>query len=117
MHVTVNRRALRVVEYHADSFEWGYPGSGPATLALSILANYFNERWVNGEYLRRMKFAQAAPKCWHYHQEFKRDLITGLGRGNDDSWEITSDQIAKWLETQPAYEPLDEQQRSKEVEQ
>jgi len=49
-------------------------------------------RLFNGEY-----------KCWHYHQDFKRDFVAGWGAkaGNDDSWQISGDEIAAWLETQP----------------
>src|SRR6266446_5224705 len=104
-HITVNGRPLRHVDYHSEEMAWGYGGSGAADTALSILANYFNERprrtskrLFNGEY-----------KCWHYHQDFKRDFVAGWGAkaGDDDSWQISADEIAAWLETQPAYEPLD----------
>jgi hypothetical protein len=34
---------LRHIQYHSTGFEWGYEGSGPADLALSILADYLSE--------------------------------------------------------------------------
>ncbi len=107
-HVTVNGRPLRVVDYHSDEFSWGYGGSGPSTLALSILANYFGERpkrtskrLFNGDY-----------RCWQYHQDFKRDFVAGWGTGDNDSWQISGDEIADWLETQPVFEPLDQHGRT-----
>jgi hypothetical protein len=107
-HITVNRKPLRHVEYHSEEMSWGYVGSGPADTALSILANYFSERprrtskrLFNGDY-----------KCWHYHQAFKRDFVAGWGTGDDDSWQISSDEIATWLETQPGLESLDQYGRT-----
>lgn len=101
VHVTVNGRPLRHIDYHSpDGFEWGYGGSGPADLALSILANHFNERHVTGAYLRRLKLTGGAPRCWRYHQDFKRDAIAELGRGQADTWTLTSDDINAWLARQ-----------------
>ena len=110
VNVTVNGRPLRHVQYHSESLDYGYGGSGPADTALSILANYFGERprrtskrLFNGEY-----------RCWHYHQDFKRDFVAGWGAeaGDDDSWQISGDEIAAWLEKQPAYEPVDQHGRT-----
>ena len=39
------QRPLHHVVFHSPTgFEWGYAGSGPADLALSILADYLHER-------------------------------------------------------------------------
>lgn len=93
--VTVNNKPLRVVEYHADSFAWGYGGSGPATLALSILANYFGETWVNRKYLMHHKIGHDFPRCWLYHQDFKERFVA---RWNiNGSWELSSETIAAWI--------------------
>ena len=48
-----------------------YGGSGSTDGALSMLAHYFNERHVNGAYLRNMKLVQRSSKCWLSHQDFK----------------------------------------------
>ncbi len=86
---------LRHVNYHSpDGFEWGYVGSGPADLALSILAHHLGETWVNGPYLRKLKMTQEAPLCWKFHQDFKRDVISTLDR---DSWELTHTDVHNWL--------------------
>lgn len=92
-----NTRPLRHVDYHSDSFEWGYGGSGPADLALSILADFFGEKHVTGNYLRRLKLLHDSPRCWTLHQDFKREFVATWGRGQGDTWEITTEQIAKWV--------------------
>ncbi len=55
IHILANDRPLRHVMYHNPTgFEWGYGGSGPADLALSILAHYFKERHLNTAYLKKI---------------------------------------------------------------
>lgn len=98
VNVTGGKKAvkpLRHVNYHSpDGFEWGYPGSGPADLALSILAHHLGEYWVNGAYLRRMRAGQKAPLCWQFHQDFKNDVIA---RFYGSAFEITSMDVHNWL--------------------
>lgn len=36
-------RPLKHIQYHSQDFAWGYNGSGPADLALAILADHFDE--------------------------------------------------------------------------
>lgn len=75
--VRVNDRPLDprfdIVNHSPTGFNWGYCGSGPAQLALAILANEYGSG-----------FAQ-----YHY-QAFKFSVIALLNR---DRWTITSDQI------------------------
>lgn len=47
---------------HSHGFEWGYAGSGPAQLALAILADHLND----------------PEKAVRYHQKFKFMVIGGL---------------------------------------
>lgn len=102
--VTVDGQPLRHVLYHSPGgFEWGYGGSGPADLALSILAHYFGENDVNSTSLFKMKIGQE-PKCWHYHQNFKWDAIAPLPRTTGSSWQITTGDIGGWVERQPRKE-------------
>ena len=102
-HVTVDGQPLRVVEYHADEFAWAYGGSGPATLALSILADYFGETHVDNAYLLGMGIAQRTPLSWHFHQDFKRDFVAGWGSGEQGRWQLTETEIAARLVLQPPY--------------
>ena len=80
--VTVNRIELNPrldLRNHSPSgFEWGYEGSGPAQLALAILAYEFDD-----------SMAQA------YYQIFKREVICNLAR---DRWTLTSTEITTALE-------------------
>ncbi len=58
-----------------DGFEWGYGGSGPAQLALAILADHCGSD--EGRALR-------------YYQAFKRAVIANLP---EDEWQITSAEV------------------------
>lgn len=76
--------AIRILEKRLDlynhsptGFEWGYGGSGPAQLALALLADATgNER-----------------DAIRLHQRFKFDVIAKLPRA---SWELTGAEIGKW---------------------
>jgi Family of unknown function (DUF6166) len=82
--VTVNGRPLNprldLWNHSPTGFEWGYGGSGPAQLAVAILADYLGKD--NEAVL--------------LHQEFKRVVIAQLPRR---TWQLTSSQIAIWLAT------------------
>ena len=99
-----------VVLHSPPGFEFGYGGSGPADLALSILADWFGE--------------QDAPEaqgkvggCWRpashpdldewvplrsnqLHQLFKWDLIAN--RARNEPFEITEEQIRQWVAAREA---------------
>ena len=63
---------LNLHNHSPTGFEWGYGGSGPAQLALALLADALGDD----------ELAQA-----HY-QDFKRAVITGLG----NSWTLTAEE-------------------------
>jgi hypothetical protein len=95
-HVLANDKPLRHVSYHSPSgFEWGYGGSGPADLALSILSHYFNERYLNTAYLK--KYGSRTSQAWLYHQRFKWDFVS---KWEKREWMISSEEIAGWLKKQ-----------------
>lgn len=78
----VETRPLRHIERHSpDGFEWGYGGSGPADLALSILADLCGMENAN-----------------EYYQEFKFRFVSRFG----NEWEIGEKEIVDWLEKQKA---------------
>ena len=62
--VTVNGRPLEPrfdLWYHSPTgFEWGYCGSGPAQLALALLANHLGNDQEAPEFYQRFKFAVIA---------------------------------------------------------
>ncbi len=74
-------RPLPLIVRHANSFEWGYAGSGPATTALSILTDYLGYEPDRPLY-QRFKFAF---------------LATAPHAG----FTLTGDTIAAWLAEQP----------------
>jgi hypothetical protein len=59
-----------------SGFEWGYGGSGPAQLAIAMLAHAFDD-----------KFA-----CEHY-QQFKRDVVSEL---SEEGWTLTKRDLDAW---------------------
>jgi len=69
----------RIVKHSPDGFEWGYGGSGPADLALNILAAYIGK--------------EAAEKDGLY-QEFKWDFIAPMPFCGGT---IKREDVAVWL--------------------
>jgi hypothetical protein len=76
--VTVDGRPLNprldLWDHSPSGFEWGYGGSGPAQLALALLADHLGDD-------------REAVKL---HQDFKRALVADLQYGG---WTLTSHQI------------------------
>jgi hypothetical protein len=69
----------RIVKHSPDGFEWGYGGSGPADLALSILAAYIGR--------------EAAEKDGLY-QEFKWEFIAPMPHSGGV---IKKEDVVMWL--------------------
>jgi hypothetical protein len=80
----VNSRSLNLrldLRKHSPTgFEWGYDGSGPAQLALAILADHFGN----------------AGQALALYQDFKRDVIAGLPH---EQWTLTGADIDRALES------------------
>lgn len=66
-------------DYSPTGFSWGYNGSGPAQLALAILAHHL----------------QNDDRALIRHQDYKREVISKLPH---DTWEITSAEIETFLD-------------------
>lgn len=104
-------RPLTHVPYHSpDGFEWSYAGSGPADLALAILADYFEEppEFVLAA-LRSMWTPRS--KAAALHQLFKERFVATEHR---DEWQLPGDEIAAWLQTADIQERLAELAREDE---
>jgi len=67
---------LDLWSHSPTGFEWGYLGSGPAQLALALLADHLND---DEEAVR-------------LHQEFKQVVVANLDRR---SWRLTGEQIQR----------------------
>ena len=82
--VTVNGRPLNprldLWNHSPTGFEWGYGGSGPAQLALALLADHFSDD-------------QKAVGLHHY---FKLEVVAKLPKRG---WTLTSEQITQALES------------------
>ncbi len=94
----VHKRKLKHVAYHSPAgLEWGYHGSGPADLALSVLVNYFNEHSPKEGWMVRKRFDHWAEhsQAWKHHQSFKRYFVAYF---DYQRWELTDTQIEKWLD-------------------
>lgn len=65
---------LDLRDHSPTGFQWGYGGSGPAQLALAILADYLGDE-----------------QALEIYQSFKWKVIAKLPRGKQ--WELTVEQI------------------------
>lgn len=69
--------SFRIAKHSPTGFNWGYPGSGPAQLALAILLDVTGDK----------KLAQGL------YQEFKRDIIAAFG----DHLCLTEMEVKAWI--------------------
>lgn len=92
--------ALPHVNLHSpDGFECGYPGSGPADLAASILARHYlvaPERVVKA-YRERLPEGTVSDII-KLHQDFKREFIEPLQLEPGTHSQIADDTITAWLQ-------------------
>jgi hypothetical protein len=59
-----------------SGFEWGYGGSGPATLAIAILAHAYNDEFAS-----------------EWYQRFKREVVSELP---EEGWMLTKQDLDAW---------------------
>lgn len=78
-------KVAHVVWHSPTGFEYGYGGSGPADLALSILADFYGLDAPRLAKRIRTKFAhdlgELERRVVQWHQPFKRQLIETADRG------------------------------------
>lgn len=69
-----------MIEYHSPTdLEWGYPGSGPAELALNTLFYFTKDRDFS----------------FRHHQAFKTEFIEGLPK---EGGRVSGETIRTWIE-------------------
>lgn len=103
-----------VVLHSADGFEWGYAGSGPADLALSILADALGERPTSADLYAGVfqcttchgeggdevcstckgRGDLGEVKCQKLHQPYKFEVVCFLDR---HSWKISETAVLDWF--------------------
>jgi hypothetical protein len=113
----LDREPLKHLVLHSPTgMEWGYLGSGPADLALSILADWFGESPTEKELrmgsmeipddaLLAAKTTDQMDQLWsrsriwcvHYHQHFKEAFI---GKMPKEGWSLEGRVISAWVEDQ-----------------
>lgn len=87
--VFVNGKPLPHVVLHSPTgIEWGYGGSGPADLALSLLADHL------GETPTRSQLEHGLSVAWALHQHFKAEVVA---RWPHEGFELTHLQIERFL--------------------
>ena len=87
----------RHIHYAPMGFDWGFGGSGPADLALNVLALFLPlTPDATGVVLRDGSSISEA--AWALHQEFKYDLIATLPRAGGD---ISARSIRAWITKHP----------------
>jgi hypothetical protein len=94
----------RHVHYAPTGFDWGFGGSGPADLALNVLAVFLPLTPAATSVALR-DGTSVSEAAWTLHQAFKYDLIATLPRAGGD---ITAKTIRAWITTHPVVgaEPL-----------
>lgn len=83
---------VHVVVHSPSGLEWGFAGSGPSDLALSILTDHFGEDPEEVQASRRVSWAKPT-KAGELHQPFKSAFVARWG----DRWALTSGEIGTWL--------------------
>ena len=74
-NATALQHGGRILSSHSpDGFEWGYGGSGPAQLALALLADCLDNE----------------QEAVEWHQDFKSAVVAGLPR---EGWTLTEEEI------------------------
>jgi len=90
---------LRHMIVHSPSdMSWGFNGSGPADLALSVLADYLGEAAAipaHERYDHAIANQIGETGAWLLHQEFKRDVVAPLPQ--DRNVTIDGRAIEAWL--------------------
>ena len=89
----------RHVHYAPKGFDWGFGGSGPADLALNVLALFLPlAPETSGVALRDGSSVSEA--AWALHQECKYDLIATLPRSGGH---LPAETIRTWITTHPIF--------------
>ena len=92
---TVRANVPHLAHHSPSGFEFGYGGSGPADLALSILAAFVPVR--AGESTERLyQGRRCSLFAWQYHQEFKREFIAPM---TTEGGLIASQDIRAWIDS------------------
>jgi hypothetical protein len=84
---------LDLYNHSPDGFEWGYRGSGPAQLALAILADALKELNTQNIVWLARGYERVAVRL---HQDFKDAFIAPLPR-DDNPWTIRQEDVLEFV--------------------
>lgn len=86
-------RPLHHVCVHSpDGFEWGYGGSGPADLALSIVCDHLSPDFqIDPSDFNLFGNNEIATRAWALHQKFKFRVVAGF----DVEWQLPESEVAR----------------------
>lgn len=85
----------RKVHHSPTGFEWGYMGSGPADLALNILAAALpGAMGTDGVQLNDRR-TRVNRRAFELHQSFKRDVV---GRMPSAGFRLSRADVERWLD-------------------
>ena len=87
----------RHVHYAPTGFDWGFGGSGPADLALNVLA-LFLPLTPEATSVALRDGSSVSEAAWALHHAFKYDLIATLPRSGGH---ITAKTIRAWISAHP----------------
>lgn len=81
--------------HHAAGYNWGYPGSGPAELALNILENYaYVSKRPNGGKVSCFD-GSCSRLAWNLHQKFKAEMLQNIPKSGGF---IPAQKILDWID-------------------
>jgi hypothetical protein len=107
-------RLRHLIVHSPTGISHGYNGSGPADLALAILADYLGEGTAIPAHIRYDHAIVSAIKqtsAWLLHQEFKRDVVAPLPQSR--GFTINGTTVAAWLK--PRRITLDREMRERRL--
>ena len=90
-----------IVLHSPTGMNWGYAGSGPADLALSILVDHYGEPYGTPD---KIQLNTGSHPAVLLHQLFKFDFIAKLPQSMN--WRITEEQIRVWLQSKKIQKKL-----------
>ena len=92
-------RLPHVAVHSPTGFQWGYGGSGPADLALSLLCHVLGVMPIPGTlsttpYFER--YGEAFERAWALHQPFKWEVVARFPM--DEPWTLAREQVERFVE-------------------
>lgn len=93
----VTNLARLVVHHSPTGFEIGYGGSGPADLALNVLAAYVPPHSDGLPPVACWNGAVVSATAWRLHQQFKAEFIATMPKHGG---RIAADAIRAWIASQ-----------------